>query len=192
MSVGIDDAVIARNDQQSPSSYGDGFNLGDGKAKVSGKAHAEFLVLDSLWESPDLRLEDMGRRSPVYRPPPATVGQASQQELLLDAGQRNSDPTAHTQRGGLEVADELSQLVLFEGFGRGRRGGWRCRIGVGLNDDCSGAIPTYGPDKAVSVIGPKVEVFGNCAPSVSLRQETVEEGAGDTLREALGSNGQSH
>jgi hypothetical protein len=190
--VSSHDSVVSRDDEQIPSSDGVDFDLSNAKTEVSSESHTEGLVLHRLWKSPDLGLEDMSRRGSVHGPPPTSVRQASQKELLLDAGQGNPDPTANTQRGGPEIADQLCQLGLIEGFGCGCRGAWRCRLVIGLNHDGSSAIPTKGPDQSECVIGHQAKVVGDYPPSVTLRQQAVDKGAGNALRETLRLNGKVH
>src|SRR5674476_229973 len=79
-----------------------------------GNPHAEGLVLDRMREGCDLGLEDVGRRCAIHRSPPPTVGHPGEQQLLLDAGQGDSDALVHSQWRSTEVRNQIAKCFVGE------------------------------------------------------------------------------
>jgi hypothetical protein len=163
----------------------DGLDFSHRYAKVTSQAHAEGFVLDCVWIATNLRLEDVGGGSAVHGAPPPTVRQSCQQQLLLDACQRDSDSGIKAKGDGPQVVDQPGQLVLLKRVGGNGGGVRRGRFVFRLYDYRTRAVATQRPDKAKGVVCAKLKIFSDCSSGLSLRKKPVQERASDPVPEPL-------
>ena len=99
-------AVVALDDDQlAPGDLG-GLDCGDRRDRDASRGACRRPHSRRSRVCRDLRLEDMRRRRSVDWSPPVAVWHPREDELLLDAGQRYSHPSARAEGCAAQVGDE--------------------------------------------------------------------------------------
>jgi len=93
----LDDSVVARDHEQELTGHRRCGYLCHGQTQLSGRAHAECLVLDGVREPLHLRFEDVGGGCPVHGAAPGPIPEAGEQQLLLHSRQRDPHARVHAE-----------------------------------------------------------------------------------------------